>query len=129
MPSISKGLNLVWSVYGFAIVMFVVALIPGVNLVYSGHGGPAWFLVPFAFPVSVLRLYLYYRREPLANKASARRFCVFSVAAYFPISLLACFLAALSIEKSLGLPVSVLFFWGLFTFPVGLVFSWKFFVA
>lgn len=41
--------------YGFAFVMFAIAIIPGLNFTYSGHGGFSWLLIPLCFPYVVLR--------------------------------------------------------------------------
>ncbi len=40
----------VMRVYGFPMVMFALAIVPGLNFTYSGHGGPSWFFVPLCFP-------------------------------------------------------------------------------
>jgi uncharacterized membrane protein len=41
--------QLTWKAYGFAMVMALLAVIPGCNLLYSAHGGPAWLLLPLRF--------------------------------------------------------------------------------
>ena len=119
--------KLTLSVYGFAIVMAFMAIIPGCNFLYSGHGGIAWFVLPFAFPFALLRLYLLYRAAPKEQKSFTKHFALVSLAAYVPISLGASFLGAFSIQNTFGLPIEPLFLWGFFTLPFGLVFSWHFF--
>jgi hypothetical protein len=50
----SYGHELV-AAFSFPIAMFVLALIPGLNFLYSGHGGPAWLLIPLCFPSVIVR--------------------------------------------------------------------------
>jgi hypothetical protein len=107
--------------------MALLAIIPGCNLLYSGHGGPAWFILPLVFPYALLRLYFVYRSAPKEQKGFAKRFVFSSLGIYLPLSFLAAVLGAASIRDTLGLQVEPLSFWGMLTQPVGLVFSWKFF--
>ena len=48
-------------VYGFPLTMFALAIVPGLNFTYSGHGGPCWFLIPLCFPYvlvfAIIRLF------------------------------------------------------------------------
>jgi len=44
------------SVYGFPMAMFVLAIVPGLNFTYSGHGGISWFFVPLCFPWVIVRI-------------------------------------------------------------------------
>ena len=37
-------------VYCFPFIMYVLAIVPGLNFTYSGHGGFSWLLVPWCFP-------------------------------------------------------------------------------
>jgi hypothetical protein len=41
--------------YGFALLMFTLAVVPFLNWSYSGHGGISWFLVPLCSPCIFLR--------------------------------------------------------------------------
>lgn len=127
MLSFTHVAKLTWSVYGFAIVMALIAIIPGCNFLYSGHGGIAWLVLPFAFPFALLRLFLLYRSVPSDQKQFTKRFALVSLVSYFPVSLAASFLGAHSITSTFGLPVEPLFFWGLFTLPLGFVSTWQFF--
>jgi hypothetical protein len=125
--TVSATIKRTLSVYGFAIVMALMAIIPGCNFMYSYHGGIAWLILPFAFPFALLRLYLLYRGAPAEEKVFTKRFAFISLAAYVPLSFVASFIGAYSIRNTFGLPVEPLFFWGFFTLPFGLVFSWRFF--
>ena len=114
--------KLVISAYGFALVMAVIAVVPGLNYLYSGHGGPAWLLLPFVFPVALVRLYLAVRHAPVEKKPFVKRFAWLTVIAYLPLSLVASYLGVASIERTFGLPVQTMTMWGLFIFPFGLIF-------
>jgi len=116
-------IKLTWSVYGFAIVMAVCAIIPGCNFLYSGHGGPAWLILPSVFPCVLIRLFLLHHRTLPEKRSFIRRFAIISVFIYFILSLGVSFIGAYSIESTFGLPVKPLFLWGLFIFSFGLVFS------
>lgn len=118
----TEAARLTVSAYGFAVVMAVIAIVPGLNFLYSGHGGPAWLLLPFVFPVALLRLYLAIRRSPAGERSEVKRFAVLSIVAYLPLSLGASYLGCVSIERTFGLPVGMLTMWGMFTMPFGFVF-------
>lgn len=122
-----KGaIRLTWSVYFLPLVLAVVAIVPGLNLLYSVHGGPAWLLLPFALPLSLVRLVFLYLHAG-EERARIGRFAIVSLLAYFPVSYGACVLGARSIEGYLGAPIEAIFLWGLFTSPFGLAWSWRFF--
>jgi len=116
-----------WRAYRFAIIMALLAIIPGCNFLYSGHGGPAWLILPSVFPVTLFLLYRAWRNALPEGHPRPTRFAVLSLISYFPLSLLAAMLGAASIENTFGLPVQPLFFWGFFIFPIGLVFNGSFF--
>ena len=106
----------------FAILMACVAIVPGLNFLYSGHGGLAWMFLPLAFPIALIQ----YAREYVATRkpdrpAKARligqTFLVYAVA-----SLLASATAVFSIQQTFGLPIPVLEFWSMFFFPFNLPF-------
>jgi hypothetical protein len=117
-----KAAKLAISAYSFALLMAVIAVVPGLNYLYSGHGGPAWLLLPFVFPVALIRIYWAFRIVPVAERARVKRFTLLSIMAYLPLSLMASYIGCVSIEHTFGLEVGVLRMWGLFTMPFGLVF-------
>jgi len=127
MSSEGGIIKLTLSVYGFAFAMALCAIIPGCNFLYSGHGGPAWLILPFVFPFALVRLFFLHRRAIPERRSFIRRFALISVIIYSILSLGVSFVGAYSMKSTFGLPVEPLFLWGLFTFPFGLVFSWKFF--
>lgn len=137
--SVSQGLakqprrvfRLVWKVYGYAIVMAILAVVPAPNLLlfFSAHGGIGWFLLPLALPFAIVRLVLLYRSARDEDKPFLKRFAALSMSAYIVSSLGISFLAANSMRGYLGFQVDALFLWGFFVFPIGLPFSWSFFFA
>lgn len=128
-PTEPTWTRLVWAVYFFPITMALFAIIPGLNLLYSTHGGIAWVLLPFSFPISIFRIYQINRRASDEQRPRVLRFSMISVFLYVPLSYLVSFIGAYSIQNFLGAPVSPVFLWGLFTLPFGLFFSWGFFVS
>ena len=110
--------------YGPAALMAIAASIPGVNILYSGHGGPAWLLLPLAFPFAALVLWSAYRQSAPKDRPAAKRFILFSVAFYLPLSLAASYVGVASIRSSFGLIVSPWQMWALFLSPFGLPFVW-----
>ena len=119
--------QLIWRVYGFAIVMALCAIIPGCNILYSGHGGIAWIVALAVFPFTLYRLWRYWLAGDSAGRASALRFAGVSLLAYLPLSFVAATLGAGSIERTLGLPVKPLGLWGFYIFPLGLPLMGSFF--
>jgi hypothetical protein len=112
--------QLVWRVYGFAIVMALCAIIPGCNFLYSGHGGIAWIVALAVFPFTVYRLWRNWRDADSASRAGALRFAGVSLLTYLPISFVAAALGAESILRTFGLPVMPLGLWAFYIFPLGL---------
>jgi len=108
--------RLVWKVYGFSILMLVVAITPYVNILYSGHGGIAWFILPFSFPYAIVRMIIGYRKEKLIYL----QFIKFSIPIYMVCSLPISLMASYSIEKSLGLSVNYLDFFMIMLTPFSL---------
>jgi hypothetical protein len=109
--------------YGFAFSLAVAAAVPGLNFLYSGHGGLAWLLLPFALPTAIGVLFFFYATAAGPQKPSVGRFAIASVCLYAPVSLLASHLGAYSIRATFGLAVSPLKMWALFMSPFGLPFA------
>jgi hypothetical protein len=112
--------RLVWRIYGFAIVMALCAIIPGCNLLYSGHGGIAWIVALAVFPFTLYRLWRNWLAADSGTRATALRFACVSLFAYFPLSFVAATLGAASIARTLGLTVRPLGLWAFYIFPFGL---------
>jgi hypothetical protein len=119
--------RLLLRVYGFAALMAFCAIIPGCNFLYSGHGGPAWFVLPFVFPWVIFQLSRMYRSASTDLRPGVVRFAVISLLAYLPLSFVAAYAGAASIGNTFALPVQPLYFWGFFILPFGLAFCGAFF--
>jgi hypothetical protein len=112
--------QLVWRIYGFAIVIAFCAIIPGCNFLYSGHGGIAWIVALAVFPFTLYRLWRNWLAANSASRATALRFAWVSLLAYLPLSFVAAALGAVSIARTFGLPVKPLGLWAFYIFPFGL---------
>ena len=117
----------IFGAYGFAIFMAGLAIVPGCNFLYSGHGGVAWLLLPLALPVALFRLYLFWRRSPPSERPTVLRYVALSVFIYLTISYGLAYGGAKSIQNSFGLQVDPTAMWGMFTLPFGLIFARGFF--
>jgi hypothetical protein len=101
--------------------MIAMAMTPGCNVMYSGHGGPAWFVLPFAFPATLLTLFRAFRAAPHHERAQTKRFIVMSLAVYVILAFVGAHAGAASIRRSFGLEVPPLQLWGLLLSPFGWV--------
>lgn len=124
MRDVQSKLVVLLLAFGPAILLALVAVVPGLNFLFSGHGGPAWFVLPLAFPFALLILCLAYRGSPKMEKPAAKKFVLVSVACYIPLSLLASIAGAYSIRASFGLDVSPWHLWAVFLSPFGLPAVW-----
>lgn len=70
----------VMRVYRFPIVMFALAIIPGLNFTYSGQGGISWFVIPLCFPWVILQALI---RMTKGSEASGKWFKGFFHEDYF----------------------------------------------
>ena len=107
----------VMTAYWFAVFMAMMAIVPGCNFFYSGHGGPAWFVLPLAFPIAVLRLIWLFITTKRSERTRMAQFILSSLAIYVVVSLGVSYIATWSIQRTFGLEVPPLEFWGLFFFP------------
>lgn len=78
-------------VFGLPLAVLILGCIPVLNvLLYSGHGGPFWLLLPFCFPYILIRLFFELRRLPPPARKRASRVAGVSVLLYvlvaFPVT-------------------------------------------
>jgi hypothetical protein len=73
--------------YGFAIVMFALAIIPLLNFSYSGHGGPSWLLVPLCFPWAIVRILFTIGVGTDESRAWHKSFCKVTIPPYLVVAL------------------------------------------
>ena len=109
--------------YRFPTIMFLLAIVPGLNFTYSGHGGPSWFLVPLCFPWVIVKILIKIEREPEPSHSWYKRFFKITIPSYIAVALPLSWLAATSIRMSFGLEVSTWSFFALMVSP----FPWWYF--
>jgi hypothetical protein len=107
--------------YGFACFMGLAGVIPGCNFSYSGHGGPAWFILPFVFPYALFRIgYGIYCGGP--NREFYLGFAKITLPVYIVVAYLLSYFASMSIKSTFGLIVEELDFFKLMLVPFSLPF-------
>lgn len=110
--------------YLFPMVMFALAIVPGLNFTYSGHGGISWFLAPLCFPWVIVRILINIARGSEAARKWYKRFFKITIPAYIAIALPLSWAAATSIRMTFGLTVSTWAFFALMVSP----FPWWYFM-
>jgi Predicted membrane protein (DUF2207) len=109
--------------YSFPMVMFALAIIPGLNFTYSGHGGISWFFVPLCFPWVIVRILIKIAKGSEASSMWYKRFFKITIPSYIAIALPLSWAAAASIHMTFGLPISTWAFFALMVSP----FPWWYF--
>jgi len=109
--------------YCFPMVMFALAIIPGLNFTYSGHGGISWFFVPLCFPWVIVRILIKIAKGSEASSMWYKRFFKITIPSYIAVALPLSWAAAVSIHMTFGLPVSTWAFFALMVSP----FPWWYF--
>jgi hypothetical protein len=101
--------------YGFPITMFALAIIPGFNFTYSGHGAFSWVIIPLCFPCVILRALIKIMKGSKESREWHKGFFKITVPSYIFLSLPLSWAATTSTRNTFGLPVSV---WGFFAIMV-----------
>ena len=109
--------------FGFPIVMFALAIIPGFNFTYSGHGGISWLVAPLCFPCLVLRALIKIKRGSEASRRWYMKFFKATISLYIVLALPLSWAATTSIRNTFGLPVSTWSFFAIMVSP----FPWLYF--
>lgn len=110
--------------YQFPMVMFALAIVPGLNFSYSGHGGVSWLFVPLCFPWVIARILFKIANGSEASHRWYKRFFKLTIPCYIGIALPLSWVAATSIHMTLGVPMSP---WGFFALMVS-PFPWWYFM-
>lgn len=110
-------------VYGFPMVMFALAIVPGLNFTYSGHGGPSWFFVPLCFPCVIVRILIKIAKGSGVSSTWYKSFFKITVPSYIAIALPLSWAAATSIRMTFGLTISTWTFFAIMVSP----FPWWYF--
>ena len=109
--------------YGFPTVMFVFAIIPGLNFTYSGHGGISWLVVPLCFPCVILRALIKITKGAEESRMWYTGFFKATIPSYIALALPLSWAAARSIRNTFGLPISTWSFLAIMVSP----FPWWYF--
>jgi hypothetical protein len=117
-PSLRIGAALI----GLPAMLVSMACVPGLNLlIFSGHGGPGWLVLPFCFPVLVVNAYRLIIRPLRQTGISPWRRSAAIAFAYLVLAYPFAVFSEHRITKDLGLPIADRTFYRLMTFPIGLV--------
>jgi hypothetical protein len=104
--------------YCFPMVMFALAIIPGFDFSYSGHGGVSWFLVPLCFPSVVLRGLVKITRGTDERRRWYRVFFAKTIPSYIALALPLSWAATTSIRNVFGLEVPTWSFFAIMVSPI-----------
>ena len=110
-------------VYSFPLVMFALAIVPGLNFTYSGHGGISWFFVPPCLPLVIVRLLIKIAKGSEGSRSWYKSFFKITIPSYIAIALPLSWAAATSIRMTFDLPISTWTFYALMVSP----FPWWYF--
>jgi hypothetical protein len=108
----------IFRAFGFPMLMFALAIIPGLNITYSGHGGICWFLAPLCFPWVVLRAAMRIMRAAPASRAWYLRFYAITIPSYIALALPLSWAATTSIRMTFGLSLSAWSFLAIMVSPI-----------
>lgn len=91
--------------YGFPLIMFALAIVPGLNFTYSGHGGLSWFLIPLCFPYILIYAVIQLIRVRDETYLWHRNFLAVSIPAYIALAYPLSWAATYSLRHTLGLQI------------------------
>jgi hypothetical protein len=114
----------VMRVYRFPIVMFALAIIPGFNFTYSGHGGISWFVIPLCFPWVILRALIKMTKGSEVSRGWYKSFFKMTIPCYIAFALPLSWAATTSIRLTFGLPIRTWTFFAIMVSP----FPWWYFM-
>lgn len=113
----------VFRLYRFPMAMFVLAIVPGLNFTYSGHGGISWLFIPLCFPWVIVRILIKIAKGSDPTRRWYKSFFKITIPSYIAIALPLSWAAATSIRMTFGLPISTWTFFALMVSP----FPWWYF--
>ncbi len=98
--------------------MFALAIIPGFNFTYSGHGGISWLVVPLCFRYVTLRALIKITRGAKDRRRWYKGFFKATIPSYVALALPLSWAATTSIGNTFGLPVSTWSFFAIMVSPI-----------
>lgn len=115
-------LQFLYRVFRFPVGLLALGCLPVLSwLLYGGHGGPAWFILPFCFPYILARLTFALWRLPAELRGKAVRTAATASLVYILISYPMTRWTEHYITSTIGLPILPGTMFKLATFPVGFV--------
>jgi hypothetical protein len=113
----------VFRVYGFPMAMFTLAIVPGLNFTYSGHGGISWLVAPLCFPWVILRALIRLTKGSEGSRGWYLAFYKTTIPLYVALALPLSWAATTSLRMAFGLQVSTWSFYAIMVSP----FPWWYF--
>jgi len=116
------GAKFLAKVFGVPVALLVLGCVPGVSLVlYSGHGGLAWLLLPLCFPYIVAMLAVKFWKLPAEEKSRGAATAVAGVLLYMLVAYPLGRWSERYINSTIGLPLLPGTIFKQATFPLGKV--------
>jgi hypothetical protein len=110
-------------VFLFPLIVFGLGCIPGLNaLLYSGHGGIFWLILPLCFPYIVILLGFEVRRLASPDRKRGLKMAVIATLLYVGFAYSVANWTQQSVTSQLGLQIPDGTLFKLATFPVGFLF-------
>ncbi len=107
--------KLLLKLYWLPACLLAIAYVPVMNnIVFSGHGGPGWLILPFSFPLLLFQLFKIVR-----SGQRSLTFALTNTIVYLIITFPLANLAEQSITTYSGLPIEKYSFHRLMILPVG----------
>src|ERR1700732_561390 len=105
-------------IYGFPFVMFALAIIPGLNFTYSGHGGISWFFIPLCFPGVILQVVFRVMKGSESTRRWYMSFFKVTIPTYIALALPLSWAAVTSLRMTFGLQISAWSFFAIMVSPI-----------
>jgi hypothetical protein len=110
--------------YRFPLVMFALAIIPFINVIfYSGHGGIGWLVLPICFPWVVVKAITKIMRGAESSRTWYWKFYKTTIPAYILAAIPLSWIATTALRLSMGFEVSTWMFFAILASP----FPWWYF--
>jgi hypothetical protein len=103
--------------YGFPLTMFALAIIPGLNFTYSGHGGPSWLLLPLCAPYILFRALIKIIKSPNEMSSVLLKFFASTIPCYVALAYPLSWVATMSLHYTFGSTIPVWTFMAIMISP------------
>jgi hypothetical protein len=103
--------------YGFPLTMFALAIVPGLNYTYSGHGGPCWLVLPLCAPYIFFRALIKIIKSPNEMSSVLIKFFAATIPLYVALAYPLSWAATNSLQHTMGLTIPVWTFMAIMISP------------